>query len=121
VHPRTRHVLDEHRIELAPTVTPLPPLGYLELLAELDRVQRVITDSGGLQKEAYWLRKPCVTLRPSTEWVDTVRVGANTLVEPEGLTEALESAHFPEDAPQLYGDGHASNRIAAALYAWPPE
>jgi UDP-N-acetylglucosamine 2-epimerase len=121
VHPRTRHVLDEHRIELAPTVTPLPPLGYLELLAELDRVQRVITDSGGLQKEAYWLRKPCVTLRPSTEWVDTVRVGANTLVEPEGLTEALENAHFPEDAPQLYGDGHASNRIAAALYAWPPE
>jgi UDP-N-acetylglucosamine 2-epimerase len=121
VHPRTRHVLDEHRIELAHTVTPSPPLGYLELLAELEGVQRVITDSGGLQKEAYWLRKPCVTLRPSTEWVDTVRVGANTLVEPEGLTEALESARFPEDAPQLYGDGHASSRIAAALYASPPE
>jgi UDP-N-acetylglucosamine 2-epimerase len=99
-------------------VTPLPPLGYLELLAELDRVQRVITDSGGLQKEAYWLRVPCVTLRPSTEWVDTVRAGANTLVDPalpDSLDAALEVARFPEDAPQLYGDGHASERIAALL------
>jgi len=53
--------------------------------------------------------------------VDTVRVGANTLVEPNGLAAAAAAARFPEDAPQLYGDGHASGRIAAALYAWPPE
>src|SRR5207253_3040311 len=82
-----------HGIELSPTVTASAPLGYLELLAELQRVRRVVTDSGGLQKEAYWLRVPCVTLRPSTEWVDTVRTGANTLTEPEGLAEALEKAH----------------------------
>jgi UDP-GlcNAc3NAcA epimerase len=118
VHPRTRHVLDENGIELGQNVQAIEPLGYLEMLALVAGADRVATDSGGLQKEAYWLRVPCVTLRPNTEWVDTVRAGANTLVDPaspEGLDAALESARFPADAPQLYGDGHASERIAALL------
>jgi UDP-GlcNAc3NAcA epimerase len=118
VHPRTRQVLDEHGIDLGQNVRALEPLGYLEMLALVAGARRVVTDSGGLQKEAYWLRVPCVTLRPNTEWVDTVRAGANTLVDPaspEGLDAALEAARFPEDARQLYGDGHASERIAALL------
>jgi UDP-GlcNAc3NAcA epimerase len=118
VHPRTRHVLDTHGIDLGPNVRALEPLGYLEMLALVAGGSRVVTDSGGLQKEAYWLRVPCVTLRVSTEWVDTVRVGANTLVDPAvpaGLDAALEAARFPADAPRLYGDGHASERIAELL------
>jgi UDP-GlcNAc3NAcA epimerase len=118
VHPRTRQVLDRHGIELGPNVRALEPLGYLEMLALVAGAARVVTDSGGLQKEAYWLRIPCVTLRANTEWVDTVRVGANTLVDPAspaGLDAALEAARFPDDAPQLYGDGHASERIASLL------
>jgi UDP-GlcNAc3NAcA epimerase len=118
VHPRTRHVLDANGIELGANVQALEPLGYLEMLALVAGASRVVTDSGGLQKEAYWLRVPCLTLRPNTEWVDTVRVGANTLVDPaapEGLDAALEAASFPDDAPELYGDGHASERIAALL------
>jgi UDP-GlcNAc3NAcA epimerase len=118
VHPRTRHVLDTHGIELGANVEALEPLGYLEMLALVAGATRVVTDSGGLQKEAYWLRVPCVTLRPNTEWVDTVRVGANTLVDPaspEGLDAALAAADFPDGAPELYGDGHASERIAALL------
>jgi UDP-N-acetylglucosamine 2-epimerase len=116
VHPRTRKVLDEHGIEPSARIRQLPPVGYLEMLALVARARAVVTDSGGLQKEAYWLRVPCVTLRPSTEWVDTVRVGANTLADAGGLAEALERASFPADAPELYGDGHTAARIADALY-----
>jgi UDP-GlcNAc3NAcA epimerase len=115
VHPRTRRVLDEHRIELGPDVEQLEPLGYLAMLALVAGAAAVVTDSGGLQKEAYWLRVPCVTLRPSTEWVDTVAAGANRLAEPEQLAAALAAARFPDGAPQLYGDGHASDRIALLL------
>jgi UDP-N-acetylglucosamine 2-epimerase len=118
VHPRARAVLDAHEIELGGNIRAIEPLGYLEMLALVDGASRVVTDSGGLQKEAYWLHVPCVTLRANTEWVDTVRVGANELVdpaEPERLSDALAGARFPEHAPPLYGDGHASERIAATL------
>jgi UDP-N-acetylglucosamine 2-epimerase len=115
VHPRTRSALDASGIELGPNVAQLEPLGYLEMLALVAGATHVVTDSGGLQKEAYWLGVPCVTLRPSTEWVDTVRVGANRLAEPEQLAAALAAATFPADAPELYGDGRASERVASAL------
>jgi UDP-N-acetylglucosamine 2-epimerase len=117
VHPRTRHVLDKHAIELPANVEARPPLGYLEMLALVEGASAVVTDSGGLQKEAYWLRVPCVTVRPSTEWVDTVAAGANALAEPAELPAKLAVAAFPDDAPELYGDGHAAGRVAAALYA----
>jgi UDP-N-acetylglucosamine 2-epimerase len=123
VHPRTRKVLDEHGIEPAPQLNAIAPVGYLEMLALVAGARAVVTDSGGLQKEAYWLRVPCVTLRPSTEWVDTVLAGANTLVDPDDagqLDDVLEQASFPEDAPQLYGDGRTAARIAEALYTLLP-
>jgi len=116
IHPRTRRVLEEHRIALAGAVEVVEPLGYLEMLALVTRAEAVVTDSGGLQKEAYWLGVPCVTLRPSTEWVDTVEAGANRLAEPSELEAALATARFPAGAPPLYGDGHAAERVAAALY-----
>jgi UDP-GlcNAc3NAcA epimerase len=120
VHPRTRHVLEQHAIDLPPNVSAVDPLGYLEMLGLTKHADALVTDSGGLQKEAYWLHVPCVTVRPSTEWVDTVEAGANRLAEPEELPAALTAAQFPADAPQLYGDGYASEKIAAALYAWTP-
>jgi UDP-GlcNAc3NAcA epimerase len=118
VHPRTRKVMDEHGIEPAPQLHPVEPVGYLEMLALVSGATRVVTDSGGLQKEAYWLRVPCITLRPATEWVDTVLAGANTLVPPDDLSRlgsALMDASFPASAPPLYGDGYAAARIAEAL------
>ena len=117
VHPRTRHVLDEERIALPANVEAIEPLGYLEMLALVSGADAVVTDSGGLQKEAYWLGVRCVTVRPNTEWVDTVTAGANRLAEPEEIPAALAAATFPADPPPLYGDGHAAERVAAALYS----
>jgi UDP-GlcNAc3NAcA epimerase len=117
VHPRTRHALAENGLALPPNVEAVEPLGYLEMLALVAGAEKVVTDSGGLQKEAYWLRRACVTLRPSTEWVDTVEAGANRLAEPAELPAAYAAARFPDDAPPLYGDGHAAEQIAASLYA----
>jgi UDP-GlcNAc3NAcA epimerase len=96
------------------------PLSYLELASLASQARVIVTDSGGLQKEAYWYGVPCVTVRPSTEWVDTVEAGANVLVaaEPEAIAAAVASAQeLPEDRPVLYGDGHASERIAEVLIA----
>jgi UDP-N-acetylglucosamine 2-epimerase len=114
-HPRTRVALDG--LPLAPHVHLLEPLGYLDLIALAAQARAIVTDSGGVQKEAYWLGVPCITLRPSTEWADTVEVGANRLVDddPNLLVEAVTEVRMPTERPQLYGDGHASERVAAAL------
>jgi UDP-GlcNAc3NAcA epimerase len=112
-HPRTRAALDAGGLDV-PTIE---PLGYLDFAALASQARVILTDSGGLQKEAYWYGVPCVTLRPSTEWVDTVEAGANTLVDddPHGIVTAVREARMPLDRPQLYGDGHASERVAEAL------
>lgn len=117
VHPRTRQALEQEGLVLGDHVEVVEPLGYLEMLALVQAARVVLTDSGGLQKEAYWAGVPCVTLRPSTEWTDTVRVGGNVLVDddPDALVAAVASARMPDDPPPLYGDGHASERVAAAL------
>jgi UDP-GlcNAc3NAcA epimerase len=123
VHPRTRRVMASNGIQPGPELHTIEPVGYLEMLALVGGASRIVTDSGGLQKEAYWLRVPCITLRPSTEWVDTVETGANVLVDPDDpstLGDALANATFPDDAPPLYGDGHAADRIAEALYTLQP-
>jgi UDP-GlcNAc3NAcA epimerase len=121
-HPRTRAALASNTVSLAPHVRVLPPLGYLDLAALASQARVLLTDSGGLQKEAYWYGVPCVTLRPSTEWVDTVELGANTLVDddPDRLVAAVAQARMPEDRPPLYGDGQASARIADLLASLSP-
>jgi UDP-N-acetylglucosamine 2-epimerase len=114
-HPRTRARLGE----VPPNVRVLEPLGYLDMAALASQARVIVTDSGGLQKEAYWYGVPCVTARPSTEWIDTVEVGANVLVDddPERLASAVENARMPDERPPLYGDGNASAKVAAALHA----
>ncbi|MEJ7567277.1 MAG: UDP-N-acetylglucosamine 2-epimerase (non-hydrolyzing) [Gaiellaceae bacterium] len=117
VHPRTSAALADAGLELGAHVEVLEPLGYLELAALASQARVILTDSGGLQKEAYWYGVPCVTLRPSTEWVDTVETGANVLVDddPSRLVHAVREARMPSELPRLYGDGHASERVAQAL------
>ena len=122
VHPRTRTRMEEEGLGLGPHVRVIEPLSYLELAALASQARVIVTDSGGLQKEAYWYGVPCVTVRPSTEWVDTVHEGANVLVDadPEAIANAVAVASMPANRPVLYGDGHASERIAQVLAATIP-
>ena len=116
-HPRTRRALEENRLALDRHIRVLRPLGYLDFAALASSARVIATDSGGLQKEAYWYGVPCVTLRPSTEWIDTVEIGANVLVDddPARMVAAVNRAHMPAERPPLYGDGRAADRMADAL------
>ena len=120
LHPRTdarlRSAGLRDRLAQAPGVTLTEPLGYFELTALLCHARAAVTDSGGLQKEAYLARVPCITLRANTEWTETVELGWNVLADldlPRVLT-ALER-ETPPAAPPVYGDGHAGERVVAAL------
>jgi UDP-GlcNAc3NAcA epimerase len=116
-HPRTRAVIAAVEIPLSASIELTDPLGYFDFTALCARAAMIVTDSGGLQKEAYWLGVPCITTRPSTEWVDTVEVGANTLVDddPERIAAAMRTASVPHERPVLYGDGHTAERIVAVI------
>jgi UDP-GlcNAc3NAcA epimerase len=115
-HPRTAGTIRSEGLSLG-RVRVSPPLSYLDFAALASQARVIVTDSGGVQKEAYWYGVPCVTARPSTEWVDTVELGANVLVDddPDRLVEAVREARMPAERPPLYGDGHASGRVATAL------
>ena len=120
VHPRTRARLRDaglqDRLEGSDKVILTPPLGYIELTALLCNARAAVTDSGGLQKEAYLAGVKCVTLRSSTEWTETVELGFNELVDldRDAALAALER-ELPAERPQLYGDGHAGERVLSAL------
>ncbi|MGZ4272718.1 MAG: non-hydrolyzing UDP-N-acetylglucosamine 2-epimerase [Solirubrobacteraceae bacterium] len=126
LHPRTAARLDGagliDRLASAPGVTLTEPLGYLELTALLCNARAAVTDSGGLQKEAYLAGVPCITLRPNTEWTETVEAGWNVLVDLDlhRLLAALERPVPAAPPPPLYGDGHAGERVVAALTTLAP-
>ena len=117
VHPRTRARLEAAGLEVAAQV--MPPLGYLDFLRLARHARAVVTDSGGVQKEAYLLETPCVTLRDTTEWVETVDAGWNVLVDldTDAALAALERDP-PTERPELYGGGRAAERIGDVLRAY---
>ncbi len=122
LHPRTRQQIERHTLlpESAPqNLRLIDPVGYLDMLMLERHAARILTDSGGVQKEAYMAGVPCITLREETEWVETVEVGWNILVgaDPERLRTAVREFAPPSDRPALYGDGHAADRITEILVA----
>ncbi len=120
IHPRTRKAIDAAGLKLPANVRVCDPLGYLDMVAALRDAALMLTDSGGVQKEAYWLSIPCVTLREETEWVETVETGWNQLAGADRarIASAIAAAHKPEAHPVLFGgDGHAASRIKAAIEA----
>lgn len=118
IHPRTQKVLSSAGISVNGNVRPIGPLGYLDMVAIEKHSRKILTDSGGVQKEAFYLSIPCVTLRESTEWNETVEIGANRIVgtDPKKILEAVlePQGPWPKDALP-YGDGEASKKIVNAI------
>jgi UDP-GlcNAc3NAcA epimerase len=121
LHPRTRKALGTRAQESVGNLIMLDPVGYLDMVM-LERSARLIaTDSGGVQKEAFFYRVPCATLRTETEWTELVRSGWNTLITPHSADQvadrilAVLDTPCPTDHPAFYGDGDSASRIAEGL------
>lgn len=117
LHPRTKAILQKNNIQL--DFTPIEPVGYFDMLALLDGCDLVLTDSGGLQKEAYFYSKYCITLRDQTEWVELVNAGVNSIVgaHKEKIIDTYEKVKGQKlnSSIELYGDGTAAHQIAQRL------
>lgn len=117
VHPRTRKAILDGGCSVSGHVRLIDPVGYLDMVALTGAARLILTDSGGLQKEAYWLGVPCITLREETEWVETVDAGWNILVgaDPDRIAAAVESFVPASVHPPLYGDGFAAAKCVELL------
>ena len=113
LHPRTRACLQQYNIQLKKHIQLIEPVGYLDMLALQQAAYRIITDSGGVQKEAFWQSVPCVTLRDETEWVETVQSGWNVLVGTQWqlILDALARPTPVPSSQHPFGKGDAGVRI----------
>jgi UDP-N-acetylglucosamine 2-epimerase len=116
IHPRTLYAIKASNIIIPPNVHVIDPVGYMDMLKLEQNARIILTDSGGIQKEAYFFKVQCLTLRPETEWVETTASGWNNLVgtDPTRIISALKTALPPDLAhPDYFGDGHASEKIVS--------
>jgi UDP-GlcNAc3NAcA epimerase len=116
-HPRTRKILHRENIKLASHIELIEPIGYFEMLELESSCTAIVTDSGGVQKEAYFFKKPCITLRDSTEWVELVNSGWNTLAgaNAEKIIFSIHNLQIPSEYPAFYGDGNSAKKIIDSL------
>lgn len=116
-HPRTRDAMERHGLRPPPNVRVVEPVSYLEMIMLVCDAAVIVTDSGGVQKEAYFAGRPCVTLRDRTEWTETVAAGWNRLAgcDPAAIAAAVASFRPSGPRPALFGDGHAAERVVQAL------
>ena len=116
-HPRTRKFLQEAGYQPPENVKLIDPVGYFDIIALEKSARLLLTNSGGMQKEAYWLKVPCITLRDETEWSETVELGWNILTgaDRDRIIETVRDFKAPTDHPPLYGDGKAATHCLKAL------
>ncbi len=116
-HPRTRKAIKSAKFSLGKNIIFVEPVGYLDMLWLEKNARMILTDSGGVQKEAYWLGVPCITLRNETEWVETVQAGWNFIagVDRARILSAVQNFPLPSFRPPLFGAGDASRQIVQYL------
>jgi UDP-GlcNAc3NAcA epimerase len=116
LHPRTAKIMKKQNLAFK-RVRLLDAVPYLDMLLLEKNARVILTDSGGVQKEAYWFNVPCITMREETEWVETLEVGCNTLVgsDPRQIVKAVEDAEMPNIPKDAYGDGHTAEHIVGLL------
>lgn len=116
-HPRTRLAMASSDIEAEPPVRVIDPVGYLDMVELVRHARMVVTDSGGVQREAFWLRRPCVTLREQTEWPETLVAGWNVLADadPDAIVTACRREPPSGEPPPVFGDGRAAERMVELL------
>lgn len=118
LHPRTKKILANLNLDIS-NLTIIEPVGYLQMVWLIDNSKLIMTDSGGLQKEAYFFKKPCITLRDETEWIELIECGANTLAgaNKDTILSVYNNLNFNEIcfSNNLYGDGNASENIVKEL------
>ncbi len=119
LHPRTRGVIQAEKINIPENVRVIDPVGYFDILKLEANADAIMTDSGGMQKEAYWAGVRCITLREETEWVETVDVGWNRIVgiDSELILDAVFNWFPNGKRPEIYGDGCAADKVAKILMA----
>jgi len=112
IHPRTKNIIKSRNITIPNNIKIIEPLGYMELLNLASASEFIITDSGGLQKEAMWLKKYCITIREETEWIETINQGVNQLI---GLNEFININLSNGDFTNPYGEGDTSEKIISII------
>ena len=117
LHPRTKKILGNKISMFNPALRIIDPVGYFDIVALQKSALMILTDSGGMQKEAYWSQVPCITLRDETEWVETIETGWNVLAgaDYDRIIQAVVTIKPHMEQPPLYGDGHAAGKIIEAL------
>ena len=123
MHPRTKNTLGTRLDEIGTRIRIIDPVSYLDMLMLEKNARVILTDSGGVQKEAYWANVPCITLRSETEWAELVTAGCNQVVgtDPSTILDAVAKAEneaisdFVSNTSKLYGDGHSAEKIVAIL------
>jgi UDP-N-acetylglucosamine 2-epimerase len=121
LHPRTTAAMRSAGLEPPTNVRAIEPVGYFEMLALELNARAILTDSGGVRREAFWLSVPCVTLRLESEWPETLATGWDVLAgtDPEAIVKAAQRPRPPTPPPPLFGDGRAAANIVEILHTSP--
>lgn len=118
LHPRTKKYIESYGLHIGDNISVIDPVGYLDMINLEMHAQKIVTDSGGVQKEAFFMKKPCITMREQTEWVETVQNGWNVLVgtNKDNILDSIINFHPDKEQKSIFGDGSAAEKIGTHLH-----